>query len=366
MIRYLIKNNIKLMMRSATNTLLFIVTPIILIALLSSAFGDLMEKYEAKTDIKAGYKVDAGEPDRDMQFLIDILEKSAKEGGVILTEYSGADPEKTVREEELAGFIVFGENGEYTIYENGDRKYEAKALEYMLSSIEWRMVQTKKDLAKSSVPPEIHLKAEKAEFMEPISAIDYYGIIEVVYFGWCAIVCGAGIFTAEKKYHIGKKLKVSGLSEVSLYLAKFIPMLLVVSVSALITTGITIVLFGVHWGSPALSALIIVLSVAAATAFGLMFYCIFQNIVVTIIGVFAAVWVAGFWGGSFETYMFSSHPQLLKEISPIYHINRALTELSCMGHSNYVGNAVLCCMIIMVVCSVIAVIAGNIRRRMGE
>ena len=111
---------------------------------------------------------------------------------------------------------------------------------------------------------------------------------------------------------------------------------------------------------------IVVLSAAAATAFGLMFYNITSNVAVTIIAVFASVWVAGFFGGSFETYMFSSHSQMLKEISPIYHINRALTELSCMGHSSYTNSAVVYCIVIMIVSACIAVTAGSLRRRKGE
>ncbi|MBP5159181.1 MAG: ABC transporter permease, partial [Lachnospiraceae bacterium] len=173
-------------------------------------------------------------------------------------------------------------------------------------------------------------------------------------------------FTSEKKHHIGKKLKVSGVSETKLYLARFVPMLLVVVIAYVITAAITIVAFGVHWGDPLISSLIVILSGAAATAFGLMVYNITMNAAVTIIGVFACVWMAGFFGGSFETYMFSSIPQTLKHISPIYHINRSLTELSCMGHSDYVWSAIVFCLAITAVCSAAAVLAGTIRRRKGE
>ena len=353
-------------MRSATNTLLFIVTPIILIALLSSAFGTLMEKYESKENIRAGYRIEADETDVRTGILVEQLETIAKDNGLALTEFGEVDPEETVRKEGLAGFIIFEKDGVYTIYENGDQKYEAKALEYIVSTVDERIAQHTVNPSGNREEPEIALNTEYPGYMEPISAIDYYGIIEVIYFGWCAIICGTGIFSAEKKYRIGKKLRVSGLSECRLYLGKFLPMLLVVSIASLITAGITILIFGVHWGNAAISALIIVLSAAAATAFGLMFYSIFRNIVVTIIGVFAAVWIAGFWGGSFETYMFSAHPQVLKDISPLYHVNRALTELSCMGHSDYVKNAIIICLGMIVVCSGISIMAGTVRRRMGE
>lgn len=366
MILYLIKNNLKLMMRSVTNILLYIVCPIILIALLSSAFGDMMEKYDSKESIKAGYRFEDGSDNK----LVDLMKPVAEENGISLYEYSSGDTEKIIREEELAGLLVFKKDGSYTIYENNDQKYEAKALEYMVGTFNERMIPAAMEMMNGgtagSGPEQVDITIGNSDYMEPIDAVDYYGIIEVIYFGWCAIVCGTGIFTAEKKYHIGKKLHVSGLSEFKLYLAKFIPMVLVVTLSSLITAGISVVMFGVHWGAPLISVLLIVLSAAAATAFGLMFYNITNNAVVTIIGVFAAVWFAGFWGGSFETYMFSSHPQILKDISPIYHINRSLVELSCMGHSGYVGNAVIFTTSIIIVCSFVAVLAGKVRRRNGK
>ena len=94
-----------------------------------------------------------------------------------------------------------------------------------------------------------------------------------------------------------------------------------------------------------------------------MAYNIFDNIVVTIIAVFIVVWLAGFFGGSFETYMFSSHPMSIKQLSPIYYINRSLVELSCMGHSDYVGSALIYSGAITIICSAVAILAGTIRRR---
>ena len=365
MIRYLIKNNLKLMMRSVTNILLFIVTPVILVALLSSAFHDLLEHYEAQGSVRAGYFVEAPDTDMAAMILAEQVKMAAGEQEMSLREYPNADPEEKIREENLSGFVVFETGGGYRIYENGDRKFEAKALEYLIGSVDKGIARYQLS-GHRPFEESVRIEVLSADYMEPIDSSDYYGIIEVVYFGWCAIVCGAGIFSAEKKYRIGKKLMVSGLSEVQLYLAKFLPMVMVVTISTLITAGITVLFFGVHWGNPLLSALLVVLSAAAATAFGLMFYGVTQNMVVTIIGVFVTVWLFGFFGGSFETYMFSSHARILKELSPVYHVNRALTELSCMGQSDYTASAVWYCLAILIVSSGIAVAAGMIRRRIGK
>ena len=61
--------------------------------------------------------------------------------------------------------------------------------------------------------------------------------------------------------------------------------------------------------------------------------------------------------------MFSAHPMSVKMASPIYHINRALVELSCMGHSDFVGSAIGYSLAIIVVCTLIGIFAGTIRKR---
>jgi len=53
----------------------------------------------------------------------------------------------------------------------------------------------------------------------------------------------------------------------------------------------------------------------------------------------------------------------LKVLSPIYHINRSLVELSCMGHSDYVPSAIIYCGILTIVCSAAAIFAGAVRKR---
>ena len=71
----------------------------------------------------------------------------------------------------------------------------------------------------------------------------------------------------------------------------------------------------------------------------------------------------GFFGGSFETYMFSNWPDSVKNLSPIYHANRALVENSCMGHSSYTGSCIIYMLAITIVCSVIAIGVDSIRKR---
>ena len=73
------------------------------------------------------------------------------------------------------------------------------------------------------------LTVEHPDFKPAIDSKDYYGIVEIIYFGWCAIVAGAGIFMNEKKYKIRKRYQVANLSSFKEYLGKFVPLAIVAS-----------------------------------------------------------------------------------------------------------------------------------------
>lgn len=257
----------------------------------------------------------------------------------------------------------FSENT-YTIYKSADYVVEGITLEFFMNKVMDAGMDAGMD-ALLQLPKQscIKLPVESLEYMLAISARDYYGIAEIVYFCCCGIICATGIFSNEKKYGIARRFQVSHLSETQNYFGKFIPIVLTVSVGMEIDAVITVLLYNIQWGKPLLSMSIVFLMVATATAMGLMLYRISDNLVITIILQFTITWFFGFAGSSFETYMFSRIPDTLKRLSPIYHGNRALVELSCMGKSSYVTSAVLYFLAITVVCSIAAILAGNIRKR---
>ena len=199
--------------------------------------------------------------------------------------------------------------------------------------------------------------------MPAVDSRDYYGIIYIVYFCWCGMICATGVLSDEKKYGIVRRFQVSNISESQNFLAKFIPITLTVTVGMSIASAITVLLYDIHWGNPMLSMGIVFMMIVAGTALGMMLYNISNSLVITIIIQFTIVWFMGFFGGSFETYMFSGISDTLKHLSPIYHGNRALVELSCLGESTYVASAVIYSMAITVACSIIAIVAGYIRKR---
>jgi len=369
MVRYLIKNYIKMMLRSPLTLLIYILGPTVVAAVLISAFTNLMKTYEGTGDFEVGYSVEEGSVfEGSLGALIDRF----GENGVKFTFYANGQPEDVIERNQLAGFVEFGKK-DYTVYETKDTRAQGHLLEYMLEST----FETATDVAALAATAEgmpgtagvmaeagqaPGITTEYPEYVPAIDSTDYYGIIEIVYFAAIAIVCGAAFFTNEKKNRIDRKLRVSNVSGTKVYLAKLTSITIAVSVGLLAATLILTAMMGVKWGNALLSAGIIFALILGTLAMELFILEVTNSMAATVIITFAVIWLMGFVGGSFETYMFSSHPQTLKNLSPIYYANRSLVELSCMGHSDFVPKTFIISGGMCVVFSVLTVTAGKIRR----
>lgn len=365
MIRYLIKNNFKLMLRNKWIIAAMIVGPVIVITVLSSAFQGLMASYEGMDEFQAGYRIEEGSI---MESSILAVKEAGKEVGIILTEYPDGEPEELMENNELAGFVKF-EKDAYTVYESTDYVTEGMMLEYFINRCMSEGIDMALQTAGLSAwagnagQKEIELPYQKLDYMPAIDSVDYYGIIEIVYFIWMSVVFAAGVLTEEKKNGIERRFQVAAVSDFKLYMSKWIPIVLATITGIGGAIIVTALLFGIHWGNILLSAAVLLLLIMASAAFGLMLYYIFKNLAVTVVALFISVWFMGFFGGSFETYMFSSMPDVMKNASPIYHVNRALVEYSCMGHSAYTKSSVLYLLTIIFVCTFVAVLAEGLRKR---
>ena len=349
MIRYLIKNNLKIMFRSAVNIIMYVLCPVIVSSVIISAFSSVLESYEGPGEFVAGYSVDA---DSQSAGYVEILKQIGQENGITFKEYDG-DIEEGINKNDLGGFVELRKDS-YKVYKSEDKTVEGAKLEYLMSAFFNSMI--------SADTSDVKYTIETPDYAPAINATDYYGIIYIVYFGWCAIVCGAGLFTSEKKNSIIERLRVSNLSAFQIYLARLIPMVIVVFLGTGISAVVSSLMLGVHWGNILISAAIVLLTVAAATAFEMMIYEITNSMIATIILVFGIVWFMGYLGGSFEAYVISEMPEAMKTLSPLYHANRSLTELSSMGHSSYTLSTVIYSVAMIVGCSGISLVVDKIRR----
>lgn len=357
MIRYLIKNNFKLMFRNTWSIVVMLLGPVLVIAVLSSAFSELMKSYEGVDEFAVGYRTIEGAS--EMETIFEPVKDAGEEAGILFYEYPEGEVKDVMEKNELAGFVEFAEDT-YVVYKSADYEVEGITLDYFMNKVMNAGVNASLQLQEQE---DIVLPIEELDFMPAVNSGDYYGIVYIVYFCWCGMICATGVLSNEKKYGIVRRFQVSNISETQNYMGKFIPIILTVSVGMAIATGITILFYDIHWGNPILSAFIVFMMILAGAALGMMIYNISNSLVITIIIQFTIVWFFGFFGGSFETYMFSSLSDEIKHLSPIYYANRALVELSCMGKSDYVVGAVLYSLAITVICSAIAIFAGSIRKR---
>lgn len=354
MIRYLIKNNFKLMFRNPWSVAVMLLGPILVIAVLSSAFSELMKSYEGVDEFTVGYRIQKADA-----AMIEAMEIAGEEAGIHFSEYPEGEIKDVMEKNELSGFVEFAED-KYTVYTSADYEVEGSTLEYFMHKV---MDEGLKASLQIKEQAKIVLPVEQLEYMSAIDSVDYYGIIEIVYFCWCGMICATGVLSNEKKYGIVRRFQVANLSETQNFFSKFIPTVLIVIGGMAMATVTTALLYDIHWGNPLLSAAIVFLLITAGTALGMMFYNITDSLVIMIILLFSTIWFMGFFGGSFETYMYSSISDSLKQLSPIYHANRALVELSCMGESSYVISTLIYSLALTVVCSVIAIFAGYVRKR---
>lgn len=360
MVRYLIKNNFKLMFRNKWILSVLIAGPIMVIAILSSAFQDLMKSYEGVGEFRVGYRIEAGSVWCDY---IDVIKEAGEEAGITFFEYPEGEPKELMERNDLAGFVELA-NDNYTVYESNDYQVEGITLEYFLNRV---MKENTNQVLQRMIPAwekeSVNLPIQELEYLPAVDSKDYYGIIYLVYFSWCGIVCAANVLSSEKKYGIERKFQVAPVSDMKLYFGKWISVVLVVAAGMGIAALATIFLFQIHWGKPLLSACLMLLSIMASIAYGLMLYYICKDLAITIIVLFTTVWFMGFFGGSFETYMFSIWSDSIKNMTPIYHINRALVEISCMGHSEYTASCIVYMLIIIAVCSAVSMAVEGIRKR---
>ena len=358
MILYLMKNNFKLMMRNKLAIIVLLIGPLLCIAMLSTSFNSLMQSYEAPDKFTVGYR----ETDSFLSGSMDTVKEAGREAGIVFSEYPEGDPSELIANNSLSAFIEFG-SGDYRLYKSSDHKPEGAVTEYFLERVMSKSADAVLDTMSPGGKMTSALDVTELEYMPAVNSTDYYGIIYLVFFFSLGMICATGVLSSEKKNDIEKKYQVCSLSSGKLYLARLIPAAGVMLVCLIIEITVTTAMFDIHWGSPMISALILVLTIIAGASFGFMMYSISHNLAITVISLFMVFWVMGFIGGSFETYMYSSFPDNIKAISPLYHVNRALVELSCMGHSDHTSSALIYTSAAIAVCSLTAIVSDMLRRR---
>ncbi|HWT74770.1 MAG TPA: ABC transporter permease [Mobilitalea sp.] len=363
----LIKNNLKLMLRSKWVLFIMSILPLITIALLSNAFKEMMNTSYDIGEFQVGYRVSEDSVYKDM---LPELTKTCEEKGIQLQEYPDGDITKLLQSETVAVFVKIGKDS-YTVYQSNDKSTEASITESIFSGFFYQANESKTLLTYqmqhniTDVPvPSSTVKSEVLATDPVPSSTDYYGIIYILYFTWCGIISLVAVISSERKSAIPRRMRVSQMSKLQFYFGKFLPCTLAIFIEVCIAWGLSVVLFGIHWGNIGISAFVLFLTAMAASAFGIVLFQLFNNVAISIVLGFIIIWIEGFFGGSFQTYMYANLPQRLVNLSPIYYVNRAMVEYSTMGHSGYLNTSIGFLAGIIIVCGILGTLLMN--RKMEE
>ena len=129
MIRYLIKNNFKLMFRNTWSVAVMLLGPILVIAVLSSAFSELMKSYEGVDTFAVGYRIQEAD-----DAVIEATKIAGEETGILFHEYPEGEIKDVMEKNELSGFVEFSEDN-YTVYTSADYEVEGITLEYFMNKV---------------------------------------------------------------------------------------------------------------------------------------------------------------------------------------------------------------------------------------
>ncbi len=351
----LIKNNLKLILRSKWIVIILVFGYVAVTAVVSGAFEELMKSYNVKKEFQAGYRIDeSSEYFNHMQ----MIKERALEAGITFVDYPLGEIKQILETNNCLVFVEFNKK-DYAIYRTNENKAEGAVLEYFLNRLVSGLPAGQNPGADIK---EVQIPFKQLKAMPNVEAKDYYGIAYIVYFIWFSYICLTPIFSSERKYGIDKKYKTTPISNFGLYLAKAIPGVIVIVTEILLSVLLATYLFHIKWGNYPYTILILFLNVLAGTALGLMFSLIFRNLAISVASSFTVITALGFFGGTFETYLYSSYPPLLKQLSPVYYVNRVLIEYSAMGKSDYTVVCILYLAAVIIVCSIIGIAAQSIKR----
>lgn len=351
----LIKNHLKLMFRSVWVFVLMILGPIFVIGIISNVFEAFMESYQGKAEFVIGYRME------DTHLLysnLDGIKAELLAQGITLVEYPKGDISSILLENNCKVFVDFNV-GEYTIYKMDGGETEGAFTEYFLGKMFRSPLNN--SVSGGEVRAPVYSTAQLPA-VDHINSTDYYGIVYIVYFIWCGFICLTSVVTSERKSRIGEKYAVSPVSAAGLYLGKLVPLALMMLSGIGISVCLVTSVFHIHWGNYPMTILLLFLTILAASSFGLFLCLLFKNMAVVVVIGFTLIWIAGFIGGSFETYMFSNVAETIKCLSPIYHVNRSLVEYSVMGSSQYTQSSIYYLIGMIAACGILGVFTIKIKR----
>ena len=349
----IIKNYLKLIFRNKVMIIVVPIATVLVVAALANAFHTLLDTNDDVADFKMGYEI---QEDSKYAFIEDIMMSSFEEQGVETVEYEHGNPEDLISNGSVDVYVTFDRDS-YHIYGDDKKEFQVRIVQYVLFNVDKSMDTMFTDSSSNNV------SISSLETIKTSEAENYYGIIEIVYFLSLCTVFLSLIFQTERQSSIGIRFCVAKAGSFTRYMSKYISCLVIaVLIQVFLVSGIVLLLFDVTMGNPVVFFGILILTAIAFTAFGLVFFLLFNNMAVSIGLLFMTLWFAGFVGGTFETYMYTAITEPIKRLSPLYYVNRTLVETSVNGSSSYLMPCIVVLLAMTVICMLLGIFITSLKK----
>ena len=350
----LTKNNLKLLWRRKSVIIISLIGMIVTTAAVANAFHTLLDKAEDAQGFRLGYTVSEGSK---YEMVIDTLMDELEKEDIVTQKYSSADVEELIDSGEQDVFVTFDKDS-YSIIGSEKKSVETRIVQYALFNVDRNMNAFMSGGLKTITLNESELPTTKTPDAE-----NYYCHAFLCCFLSISPIFLSVIYYEDRKNRIWQRYKTGKAGSISLYLGKYL--------ASSITSMIMFPLLGtlafcllmdmkpcnilVYGGLFFLASL-------GFTSFGMLFFILFKQPAVSIGSMFMVLWVASYLGGVYETYIYSSVPETIKMMSPIYYLNRSLIEMSVNGKSDYVLPCVVIMIAMTVVFSTIGIIVTKLKK----
>ncbi len=346
-----LKNDIKRSFRDKVGWIMMVLFPIIMIFILSSAFGSIMNKNFKMEPFTVGYSIANDSPlSNSLPKIISDLKKEK----ITLEGMQKDSAIKDVNSGSIAGYVEFSKSG-YTFYKNDGTSISAGIFESILKSISYstgtytelakKLNELKLNGDKFNMPPDGKSYAEVKKLDVPAfpSSLDYYGVVMIVNTIAFGIVMGPSLINYDRKRRASLRMSLTPTNPFVFFTAKLVCSFIMSIVQIAVVVVSSRLLLGVTFGpNPLLVIGVLMLFAIAANAFGVMLGYLFSNIGITRMIIFMAAFFFNYFGGSYMQYLYVDDNTLnIMKKFPLYYINRAMVEVTTTGSSSVLSTAIL-------------------------
>lgn len=336
----------------------FLLFPVILVFLLGNLLQSTDTAEEAIGSIHVQYKLDTTNP-YQKSAIDSFLTTVGDDSNLSFTATEDIEKAKAqAGADEITAAVLFtGEPLQIQIYE-GTNRIKNRTLEAVLNGF----IQTDKTIAavmKQAPQALSNLNSGGGDYTVEKnlgynrSMVDYYAVTMVIMIAFMSMIVGNNAFMSERQNKTINRLIIAPQNRVYMFLQKILGMLPQTILQVTVIMGLSVMIFGAHYGATYQEVLYLFLMFCAITfcmiSLGAILGLLVKNISPYVLTM-PVLWLMMFFGG---TYSKEINIKGITEIMPNYIFQQAAYDLSVFGRYEKATSVILICLGITVAALII-------------